>query len=418
MRSDILWKWLAGVEAGVVQGVDISDEDGTEAVIVSVRPYAGQQNRCAHCGVPCPYYDPGDGIKRWRALDLGTVKCFLEGAAPRVKCKTHGVVVAWVPWARHKSRFTVPFEDQVAWLAAHADKTTVSELMDISWRTVGRIIERVVEERRTATDRYANLRRIGVDEISYRRGHRYLTIVVDHDTGNLLWAKPGRDEATLEEFFKELGDERCGALEFVSADAASWIRNVVQRKCPQAKLCLDPFHVVQWATEALDRVRRELWNDARRSGRKALASVFKRVRFALLKNPEKLTDKQQARLAEIKSTSAPVFRAYLLKEVLREVFQVRGEEGKALLDEFLAWASRSRLAPFVELGRRIRRHLQGIHDVLDHHVTNARVESVNTKLRLLHRMAFGFHSPEPLIALGLLRLGGLCPALPRKRGTN
>jgi transposase len=284
--------------------------------------------------------------------------------------------------------------------------------MRISWRTVGGIVERVAEEERILTKPLANLRRIGIDEVSYRKGHKYLTIVVDHDSGRVVWARRGRDEATVDAFLDELGEEGCQRIELVSADAAAWIRGPVRRRCGNATICMDPFHVIQWANEALDEVRRALWRDARAKGQRVLARLFKAGQFALRKRPENLTKHQQGRLADVAKTSVPLYRAYLLKELLREVFRLKGDKGGALLDEWLAWASRSRLHPFVELARKIRRHLEHIHAVLEHRLSNALVESCNTKVRVLTRMAFGFHSPEPLVGLIMLRLGRLCPPLP------
>ena len=176
---------------------------------------------------------------------------------PRVRCRDHGVVVAWVPWARHGAGHTRAFDDTAAWLAVRTAKSAVMELLRISWRTVGRIVTRVSGDAQAKVDRFAGLRRIGIDEISYKRGHRYLTVVVDHDSGRLVWAAVGRDEATLRKFFDELGESRCAAITLVSADAAGWIAIVVAERCQNATLCLDPFHICQWASKALDEVRRE-----------------------------------------------------------------------------------------------------------------------------------------------------------------
>ena len=201
-------------------------------------------------------------------------------------------------------------------------------------------------------------------------------------------------------------------ITLVSADAAEWIANVVADKCKNAELCLDPFHIVQWATKALDEVRREVWNAARKGGQKTLAKDLKGARFALWKNPEDLTERQAATLAGIAKTNAPLYRAYLLKEQLRQVFALKGDEGIALLDKWLKWAWRCQLPSFVTLAKSIREHRSGIDAALTHRLSNARVESVNTKLRLLTRIAFGFRSPDALVALAMLDLGGMCPPLP------
>jgi len=335
------------------------------------------------------------------------------------------VIVAAVPWARHGAGHTRAFDDQVAWLAVQTSKTAVTQLMRIAWRTVGAIVARVCADIDASVDRLAGLRRIGIDEISYKKGHHYLTVVVDHDARRLVWAAPGRDKATLHRFFDALGEARCAALTHVSADAADWIAAVVAARCPGAVRCADPFHVVAWATDALDEVRRQAWNTARGavSQRRApratgTARALKHARYALWKNPEHLTERQSEKLAWIAKTDPRLHRAYLLKEGLRHVFKVKGEEGKEALDRWLSWARRCRIPAFVELARKIVKHRPAIDAALEHGLSNALVESTNTKIRLLTRIAFGFRSPEALIALAMLSLGGHRPALPGRPVTH
>ena len=410
MRSARLWAGLLGLVKVVVEGVEFDEVE--QVVVVSVRPRKATKRRCGQCGRRCAGYDQGAGRRRWRTLDLGLVRAFLEAESPRVRCAEHGVIAAQVPWARHGAGHTYAFDDTAAWLVTHCSKSAVRDLLRIAWRSVGSIVTRVVADAEAGTDRFANLRRIGIDEISYKRGHKYLTVVVDHESGVLLWAHPGRDQKTLEKFFDRLGEQRCAQITLVSADAAEWIANVVADRCKNAELCLDPFHIVAWATKALDEVRREVWNAARKGGQKTQAKDLKNARFALWKNPEDLTDRQTATLAGIAKTNAPLYRAYLLKEQLRQVFALKGAEGIALLDAWLKWAWRCQLPSFVKLARSIRDHRAGIDAALTHRLSNARVESVNTKLRLLTRIAFGFRSAEALVALAMLDLGGLCPPLP------
>ncbi len=141
-----------------------------------------------------------------------------------------------------------------------------------SWRTVTAIIGRVVNDLAGSTDRLEGVRRIGIDEIAHRKGHRYLTVVVDHDTGRLIWAAPGRDSKTVLAFFDALGPQREGQLTHVSADGAEWIHGPVRAQAPQAVLCLEAFHVVAWATKALDQVCGDVWNELRAAGRYAQAN--------------------------------------------------------------------------------------------------------------------------------------------------
>ena len=411
MRFAKVWQRLLGVEATVVEDVVFDEDEGI--IVAHVRPRKGATRRCGMCSRRCAREDNGEGRRRWRALDLGAVPAYLEADAPRVRCPDHGVVVVAFPWARHRARHTAAFEDQCAWLAAHCSRSAVEELLRIAWRTVGAIVGRVVDDAHARRDPLDGLRRIGIDEVSYKKGHRYLIVIVDHDSGRLVWAAPGRDKLTLNTFFDALGKSRCARLREVSADGAGWIADVVHSRCLNARLVMDAFHVVQWATDALDEVRREVWNHARRAaGDKVLANQLKGCRYALWKNPENLTTRQKAKLAWVAQVNDALYRAYLLKEELRLVIRLKGEEGVALLGHWLAWASRCRIPAFVELGRKIRRHRTPIEAALRSGTSNALVESTNTKIRVLTRVAFGFRSPEALIAMAMLAVGGCCPALP------
>lgn len=441
MQSATLWRRLLGVEKTVVEGVEFEELDelgGTVRLVAHVRPTSRAASRCGRCGRRAPCHDRGQGRRRWRSLDFGEVLVFLEADAPRVCCPVHGVVVTAVPWARHNAGHTHAFDQQVAWLATQCSKTAITDLMRIAWRTVGAIITRVWDDTASAVDPFAGLTRIGIDEISYKRGHKYLTVVVDHDTGRLVWAAPGRDRATVGRFFdalaasgvstgQEPGQDRCSLITHVSADGADWIADVVARRCPQAVRCADPFHVVGWASDALDAVRREAWNQARRAGHQTVrtsgggrqrnastgpALALKRARFVLWKNPENLTERQRVKLAWIAKNDPRLHRAYLLKEGLRLVFQLPAAEAPAALDRWIGWARRCRIPSFVKLQQTIGRHRESILAAIAHGLSNGRIESVNTKIRLLTRMAFGFKSPESLIALAMLNLGGHRPVLP------
>jgi transposase len=409
VRGIRVWARLLGLRRTVVENVRI--EDGK--VVVAARPGWRERDRCGVCRRRCPGADQGEGRRRWRALDLGTTLAYVEAQAPRVRCRRHGVVVCAVPWSRHGSRFTTAFEDQVAWLAVNTSKTAVSKLMRIAWRTVGGICERVAAEAGREVDLLADLKRIGIDEISHRKGQRYLTVVVDHDTGRLVWAAPGRDRRTVEAFLDQLGEERCKQVELVSCDMASWISGPVAERLPDAVRCVDPFHVVQLATDALDEIRREVWNDARRAGDVAAAKDLKGARYALWKNPENLTDRQKLKLADVQKTNQRLYRAYLLKEQLRQIYRVSAEHAIGLLDHWLGWARRSRLAAFVKLAKTISQQRPGIVAAIENELSNARVEAINTQIRMLTRRAFGFHSANALIALAMLSLAGLCPPLPK-----
>ncbi len=168
-----------------------------------------------------------------------------------------------VPWARPGAHHTRDLEDVVAWLAQQMAKTPITGLLRIGWDTVGRIVERVTADHLDER-RLEGLVAIGVDEISYRRGQRYLTSVADHRTGAIVWCRPGRNSATLAEFFDELGPRR-DSIRAVSIDMSGEYQRAIRAAVPDAEICFDPFHVVRLAARATDQVRRDEWNARERS---------------------------------------------------------------------------------------------------------------------------------------------------------
>jgi len=375
-RASVL-RVLLGVERTVVEGAEyVLDRDGDLALVVRVRPGKGARQRCGRCGRRAPWYDQAGHRRRWRSLDAGPAKVWLEAAAPRVACPEHGPTVVAVPWARHDAGHTYAFDGQVAWLAVHTSRTAVAQLMRVAWRTVGAICRRVAEDARRRVNRLAGLRRIGIDEISYKRNHNYLTVVVDHDSGLLVWAAPGRDKQTLGQFFDLLGEEGCQRITHVSADGADWIKTVVKARCPQALLGADPFHVVSWGTDALDEQRRDVWNSTRGGKGKATeeSKALKKARWVLWRNAEDLTEAQQAKLDWIAKTHPRLHRAWALKEGLRWVFSLARQGFPRLamtaLDRWLSWARRCRIPAFVKLAAKVTRHREAMKISLEHGLNN------------------------------------------------
>lgn len=422
MRSILLKKPL-GLGNSTVLGA--REEGGT--VVVRVRPHARERCRCPVCGRRCRVHDAMPP-RTWRAQDLGSSECRVEYAPRRVECPEHGVHTESVPWARRGSRFTREFEDQVAWLACNCTTKAVSELMRLDWHTVGPVCARVLAdaEASSGASRFDGLSRIGIDETSYKKGHRYMTVVVDHDRGRVVWCCEGHGKDRLNAFFDLLTEGQRASIEVVTADGASWIADVVSARCPNAGRAMDPFHVVGWATDALDGVRRDAWNEARRAlkaapegdkaARRAAADAAGKVkgsRLSLLKNPEDLTERQSERLSWIARSDGRLYRAYLLKEALRDVFKAgSGEECASLLGSWLSWACRCRVPQMVEVSRKVRKRFDAIVLAVARGVSNARVEATNAKIKLAVRMARGFRNVGNLIALVMLRCSDLKPTLP------
>jgi transposase len=356
---------------------------------------------CSGCGQICRRVHDR-ALRRWRQLDLAGQRCWIEYELRRVRCPDCGVRVEAIPWARPKARHTRDFEDLVAFCAQQMAKTPITALLRVGWDTVGAIVERVVADHLDA-DRLARLLMIGVDEISYRRSQRYLTQVCDHQSGAIVWARPGRDAATLQAFFAQLGD-RAHSIRAISIDMNGGYEKAIRAAAEaderfDPEVCFDPFHVVQLAGRAVDDVRRAEWNAAGKS-KSGPGRWVKSVRWSLLKAPERQTVAQLTALHEVERANKRLYRAFLLKEELRLLYHLEDRSlAEAHLAAWLAWASRSKLKPFVKLARTIRRYRAGILAAIRLGLSNSRMEALNSKVRLLSHRSFGFHGPEPLIAL-------------------
>lgn len=412
MRATAVLKRLLELEGVHVTGVRFL----ADMVVVSVH-LRRRKLVCPLCGFATrARYDTRAEASCWRHLDLGCWRVIVKADLRRLSCPTHGQRVEGVPFARHRSGFTRDFECLVAWLATKTDKTAITRLLRIDWKTVGRICQRVAAEELDEA-RLDTLVEVGVDEVSWKRHHNYLTLVVDHATTKVVWGHPGRDAKTLDVFFAALGQARSAQLRAVSMDMGPAYRKSVTAEghAPQATICYDPFHVVKVGVDALEKVRRAIWQQLRALPDPAVAKKFKGARWALLKNPEDLTDTQALTLREIRRHGGALWRAYQRKEELRGIFHgqdLTDQETAQLLDRWCARAQRSRLQPFVKAARTIRTHRQGILAAIRLGLSNSRLEGLNQKVALIMRRAYGFHSPQAALALVMLCCGPINLTLP------
>jgi transposase len=403
----------------------------------------------------------------WRHLDLGVWRLEVHCRRRRLWCPEHGARTEGVPFARPGSEFTRDFECLLAWLATRTDKSTIKRMLRIDWDTVGRIVKRVCDDE-LDPGRLDDLYEIGVDEVSWKRQHRYLTLVVDHRRRQVVWGCEGSGQAAADAFFDELDPPpsdpapaqakqrpqpepaimvpfgpcptvpaghgipgawlqdglelepaifaRAGQLRAVSLDMGPGYAKSVRTHAPQAVVCIDPYHLVQLANQALDEVRRAYWNELRSLGDQQAAKRFKDSRWSLLKAPEKLTDEQAATLARIKAAGGEVWRAYTLKEAVRGIFEagLSPEDLEVLTKRLLSRLARSRLQPFVRLGQTIRKHRDGILAAIRLGINQGRTEALNNKVRLITRRAYGFHSAKATLALVLLTCGPITLHLPHE----
>lgn len=403
MRVTTAFNRLLRLDGATVTGVEFVDD----GVVVDVR----RRKRRVEC--VCGYttrafYDRT--LRRWRHLDVAGTKLWLRGEIRRISCPSCGVRTERVPWARPGSRFTAEFEDLVAWLAQRAAKSTVAELMRCSWESVDRIVTTVVIEHLDDT-RFDGLRHLGVDEIAYRTGHRYLTVVVDHDTNRVVWAAEGRTKEALAAFYDALGPERCALIEAVSMDMTTIYRSITQERIPHAAICLDPFHVMQWVNETLDKVYRS----APRSPLDGSISglEWRRTRTALRTGAERLSGDQHHRVNRLRRRRYQLWRAWELKEQFRDLYRTTPPAlAAAYLQRWCTSALRSKIPAYQTLVKRIRKHFTGIVNAVTWGLSNSRVEGVNAKIRLINNRAHGHHTADALIATTYLTLGGITIPLP------
>jgi transposase len=414
VRIETVFRKLLGVTGMSVKSVTFNES----GLVIDVAP-RWRQPRCSGCNEIGTIYDTAEQ-RAWRHLALGRIPFWLRYAPRRVDCECCGVLVEKVPWAAQGSRFTREFEELAAYLAQKMDRTAVTKLLAIAWRTVGSIVERIVETR-LDPQRLEGLYVIGVDEISYRKHHHYLTLVLDHFSRRIVWARKGRSSETLGAFFDELGPKRSAELTHVTLDLSAAFNSAVDERAPQAIKVFDRFHIQRLASDAVDRVRRGEVQRAADQDDSAVAAALKRTRWALLKSPWNLSVGEGQKLKQLEEANQRLFRGYLLKESLAALLDLKqpGRAKKRLL-EWLGWASRSRLKPFVKLARTLRSHLDGIIAYVATGLSNGPLEGLNNKARLITRRAFGFHDAQAFISMLMLCCGGikLDPPLPAPTGTS
>lgn len=407
MRVTTAFNRLLALEGASVERVTFAKQ----GIVVGVR-LRRRRRVCSRCGqLVAATHDTSR--RRWRHLDLGGTRCYLEATLRRVCCPDCGVRVEAVPFARAGARHTRAFDALVAFLAQQMAATPLARLLRLSWRTVGRICARVVAERLDRR-RFQGLRRIGVDEVSYRRGHRYLTLVADHDSGRVVWASEGaRAASSLDGFLAALGREQAAAIEAVSVDMAPGYHRALREHLPGALVCVDPFHVVKLCNRALDRFRRTQWRLYHGRRRTARERWLSGARWVLLTGAEQHSPAQRELLAELERANGELYRAYLLKEQLRALYQLPDpEQAPALFEAWLEAAKSCGLPHFQRLAATLERYREGILEAVRLGLSNGRLEGLNSKVRLLSHRAFGFHSAQALIGLVYLCCGGLEVELP------
>lgn len=445
VSTNTLCKKLLNVKSAVIEGANFyTDEDGVNHILIHARPNVWHEDDCPFCHKRCRRYDKKNPHPRiWRGVDWGSTLVEISYDTHRIECPEHGVLVADVPWAYPGSGFTKDFDLTVGWLATYLPRSTVSEYMRIDWETVGRCVHRTMNDIEPEISRRLDgLVNIGIDETSYKKGHKYITIVVNHDTNTVVWAAQGHGKSVLTQFYRQLTPEQLSSIRVVTGDGAKWITECVNAFTPGCERCVDPFHVVEWAMEALDEVRREAWREAYdealqlatehhgKKGRpsaddveasmvkdaRAKANEIKNSAYALGKAPEHLTENQQAKVEMIAKNNNRLYRAYCMKEMLRLLLKMKDvNEAEAELKQWLWRASHSRIDAFKKLYQKVRRHKEHILNAIRLGMSNARIEAINNKIKLIIRKAYGFRNIQNMLDMVYLVCSDLRITLPNRK---
>jgi transposase len=377
-----------------------------EGLVLHVRPRR-RRPRCSGCGRKAPRVDVIAPCRRWRHLPFGATAVWLECPSWRVRCGRCGLRVEEFPWSKGlRGGFTYPFAQIVAYLAQRMSHRSIAEMMHITWGTVGVLASRVAQDLLPA-DRYEGLRRIGVDEFCWARPRGFLTVVWDHDRRRIVWVGEGRGSDTLQGFFRELGAERAASIEIVTGDMGAGFLKAIREALPNAQTVLDPFHVLRLAHDAVDQVRRRVVRELREENDER-AQWLKHLRFVLLRHGGTLLAEERARLATVARVCRPLHRAWTLKEMLGYVLERRSlSTARSAFGALVARMARSRLRPFIRLGRTLRLHADAILASIRYRISNGPIEGANRKIRGLIYRAFGYRSLPNLVAAIHLNCSGI-----------
>ena len=380
---------------GFVYGrAQLVKQGGQLAVRVKMRPRKGSKARCGGCGEKRPGYDTR-APREFAFVPLWGMVVVLVYAMRRVACPQCGVVTEMVPWATGKSPMTHAFTWFLASWAKVLSWQETARRFRTSWDTVFRAVEQAVSWG-LAHRNLDGIRSIGVDELSWKKGQKYLTLVyqIDHGCRRLLHIAQHRTAASFHAFFDHLGEERSKNIAFVASDMWKAFLKVVRARCGDALHVLDRFHVAQLMSKALDQVRRDEVRALRGTGRQV---VLTKTRWLLLKRPKNLTRRERGRLRELLTINLRTVRAYLLKEQFARFWKYRSlASATKFLEDWTRMAMRSRITPLKKFARTLRAHRRELQNwfLAQGRFAAGATEGFNNKARITTRKAYGFRTYE------------------------
>lgn len=397
------------IKGFVYEKVNMVDCLGKEVLEVFVRARKNSEGLCSICLMPSPTYDTAKESRRFEFIPLWGYVVVLIYYMRRVSCSEHGVRVEYIPWASGKRQLCRIYQQFLANWARRLSWSEVAKIFGTSWQSVHRSVEWIVHwglERRSLEGVTA----IGVDEVQYQRGHKYLTVVyqLNADCRRLLWVGRERTTKTMLRFFRYFGKERTNGLKFICSDMWKPYVNVIRKKAEHALHILDRYHIVATLNKAIDEIRAE---ETKRLKEEGYEPVLKHTRWCFLKRNKNLTDKERFKLKDILKYDLKSIRGYLLKEAFQVFWEYKSPYWAGeYLDKWITRALRSRLEPIKKVARQLRRHRKLILNWFKakKEFSSGIVEGFNTRIKLSIRKSFGFRTFN-VIELALYHTLGALP---------
>jgi transposase len=390
---------LFGIALGItppweVEGIEFSKE--AKRLDIKIGFQRGAAFDCPVCGAPVPAYDTTE--KTWRHLNFFQYEAYLTARVPRVKCPNTGCGVkqVQVPWARAGSGFTLLFEALVMFLVREMPVKVAAALLGEHDTRIWRVLDYYVQIARAQAD-YSEVKRVGIDETSARRGQDYISLFFDLDQRRLLFGTGGKDHETVKAFTEDL-KAHGGTPEDITAaciDMSKAFIKGIKEALPNAEITFDPFHLIQHMNDALSKVRAE--------EAQLFPELLHGSRYAFLKNPENLTEKQDETLTKLSRYRLKTAKAYLIKLALQDVyFAPTREDAVALLKSWYNWAIRCQIEQVKKVARTVKDHWNGILAWFDSKLSNGFLEAVNGLIQAAKRRARGYRSTKNLINMAYL----------------
>jgi len=379
---------LLGLDAAwEVSEVSLSLEEKRVEIVVT---HQGGAVTCPECGCDCAIADHAPE-RTWRHLDTMRFETRLRARVPRANCKACGIKTTAVPWAGKHSRFTWLFEAlAIEVIQACGNVKAAAGLLGLDWDSVHRIMERAVE-RGLARRELDSLAYVGLDEKSFRRGHNYISLLVDLTGSRVLEVVEGRTEEAANGLWKSLPDEQKEAIEAVAVDMWPAFTSSIETHAEQAEIVHDRFHISKHLNEAVDQVRRQEHKDLRKAGDERLTGSKQLWLF----NPENISEDRWLEFEALKDQELKTSRAWAIKEQFRWLWEYRyAGNARKFFDRWYGWAARSRLKPIIKVAKMLKRHLKNILTYFRHRITNAMSEGFNSRIQSIKSQARGFRAFE------------------------